>query len=106
MYVNKFAQYGTLVTKHLKRKFPGYKVVDRSKASIRKQYYQTYFFEKFHFALFVFFTILTIHAMSQGHLYGVFILAISNLLYNVYPNLLQQYIRVKLKPAVKAFTRP
>ena len=99
-YINMLAQNGTLLNTFLKKKHPGFKVVSRSKTSINKQYYQTYFFEKFHFSLFVFFTITTIYAGIQGHFYWVLTLTISNLLYNIYPNLLQQYVRVKLKSAV------
>jgi len=99
-YINIFAQNGSLVNKFLKRKYPNFKIVFKTKTSASKQYHQTYFFEKFHFSLFLFFTIVTIYAGVQGHFYWAFTLAISNLLYNIYPNLLQQYIRVKLKSAV------
>jgi hypothetical protein len=94
-----FAQHGSLLNKILRKKYPDFKVVSRTKASIKKQYYQTYFFEKFHFSLFLFFTMITIYAGAQGHYYWVLILTISNLLYNIYPNLLQQYIRIKLRSA-------
>jgi len=99
-HINTFAQNGTLLNVFLRKKYPNYKVVSRSRASIKKQYHQTYFFEKFHFSLFLFFTIVTIYAAIHGHFNWVLILAISNLLYNIYPNLLQQYIRVKLKSSV------
>ena len=99
-YINTFAQHGTVLNEILRKKYPNYKVVSRTRASIKKQYYQTYFFEKFHFSLFLFFTMVTIYAGIQDHFHWVLILVISNLLYNIYPNLLQQYIRVKLKSAV------
>jgi len=99
-YINTFAQNGRLLNEILRKKYPNYKVVSGSKASIKKQYYQTYFFEKFHFSLFLFFTVVMIYAGIQGHFQWVLTLAISNLLYNIYPNLLQQYIRVKLRSAV------
>ena len=99
-YINMLAQNGTLLIKFLKKKHPNFKMVSRSKKSIHKQYYQTYFFEKFHFSLFLFFAGVTIYAGIQGHFYWVLTLIISNLLYNIYPNLLQQYVRVKLKSAV------
>lgn len=99
-YINTFAQNGSILNDILRKKYPDFKVVSRTKASIKKQYYQTYFFEKFHFSLFLFFTIITIYAGIQGHFYWVLTLTISNLLYNIYPNLLQQYIRVKLRSAV------
>jgi glycosyl-4,4'-diaponeurosporenoate acyltransferase len=98
-HINSFAQHGSLINKFLRQKYPNFKSISKTKASIQKQYYQTYFYEKFHFSLFLFFTIMTIYAGIQGHFDWVLILTISNLLYNVYPNLLQQYIRVKLKSA-------
>jgi hypothetical protein len=101
-YINTFAQNGSLLNKFLKKKYPNFKVVSKTHASIKKQYYQTYFFEKFHFSLFLFFIIVTVYAGIQGRFYWVLILTVSNLLYNIYPNLLQQYVRVKLKSAVTA----
>ena len=98
--INSFAQNGGIVNRILKKKYPGFKVVSRSKASIKKQYYQTYFFEKFHFSLFLFFMIVTVYAVIHGQLYWVLILIVSNLFYNIYPNLLQQYVRVRLKSSV------
>ena len=94
--INTFAQHGTIVNKILKRKYVGFKSIHKTNASIRKQYYQTYFYEKFHFSLFLFFTMITIYAAIQRQFFWVLILTICNLLYNIYPNLLQQYIRVKL----------
>ena len=98
-YINTFAQSGSLINRILKKKYPDYKAVSPTKASIRKQYYQTYLFEKFHFSLFLIFTCMTIYAGIRGHWYWVLTLLISTLFYNIYPNLLQQYIRVKLKSA-------
>ncbi len=99
-YINTLAQNGSLLNRFLRKKYQNFKVVSKSKSSIKKQYYQTYFFEKFHFSLFLFFTIVTIYAGLQRHFYWVLTLTISNLLYNIYPNLLQQYVRVKLKAGV------
>jgi len=104
--INTFAQHGTIVNKILKRKYVGFKSIYKTNASIRKQYYQTYFYEKFHFSLFLFFTMITIYAAVQGQFIWVLILTICNLLYNIYPNLLQQYIRLKLKSAVTQEKRP
>ena len=96
-HINTFAQSGSLLNEFIKKKDPNFKVVSKNRTSIKKLYYQTYFFEKFHFSLFLFFTAVIIYAAIQGHFYWALILTISNLLYNIYPNLLQQYVRVKLK---------
>lgn len=100
-YVNKFAQNGELLNRYLRKKYPAFKTTSPTKTSIRKQFYQTYFFEKFHFSLFLFFTAITIYAMSHGQLIWAIVLSVCNLLYNIYPNLLQQYIRLKLISAMK-----
>jgi len=100
-YINSFAQNGDFLTGFMKKKYPNFKVVSNSQSSIRKLYNQTYFFEKFHFSLFLFFTIVTIIAVIQGHFMWTLILIISNLLYNIYPNFLQQYIRVKLRSTMQ-----
>lgn len=99
-HINRFAQNGALVNRILKKKYPGFKVVSGSSASVKKQYYQTYFFEKFHFSLFLFFMIVTVYGVIHGQFYWVLMLIVSNLFYNIYPNLLQQYIRVRLKSSV------
>ena len=98
--INTFAQHGTIVNKIIEKRYPGFKAIYKTNASIKKQYYQTYFYEKFHFSLFVFFTMVTIYASIQKQFLWVLILIICNVLYNIYPNLLQQYIRIKLRPAV------
>ena len=98
--INTFAQHGTIVNKILKRKYAGFKSINKTNASIKRQYHQTYFYEKFHFSLFLFFTMITINAAFQRQFIWVLILTICNLLYNIYPNLLQQYIRVKLGSAL------
>src|SRR4051812_10729176 len=99
-YINIFAQNGSILNKILKKKHSNFKVVSKTEASLKKLYFQTYFFEKFHFSLFLFFTMVTIYAVIRSQFYWVLTLTICNLLYNIYPNLLQQYIRVKLKSAV------
>ena len=100
-YINKFAQHGTLLNQYLRKKYPHFKTISTAKSSIAKQYYQTYFFEKFHFSLFIFFTAVTIYAAVKNYLIWALVLSICNLLYNIYPNLLQQYIRLKLASAMK-----
>ena len=100
-HINSLAQNGTIVNRLLRKKFPTFKTISRTRASIKKQYNQTYFFEKFHFSLFLFFIWVTIYAGINNHFNWVIILIICNLLYNVYPNLLQQYIRLKLKSATE-----
>jgi len=67
------------------------------RSSINKLLQQTYMFEKFHFIMFVFFSLITLYAMVNKHFWWAVIISITNLFYNIYPNLLQQYIRLKLR---------
>lgn len=100
-YINKLAQNGELLNRYLRKKYPDFKTISPTKSSIKKQYYQTYFFEKFHFSLFLFFTAITIYAVVRGCFDWAIGLFICNLLYNIYPNLLQQYIRLRLLTGIK-----
>jgi hypothetical protein len=94
--INNVAQNGVLVNKLIKKKYPEYKVVTSKHASINRLITQTYVFEKFHWVCFLFFSLATIYAISTSHWYWVFIISLTNIAYNVYPNLLQQYIRLKI----------
>jgi hypothetical protein len=96
-FVNKLAQNGVIVNRLVRKKFPGYKMILYQRSSINKLLQQTYIFEKFHFVMFVFFVLITLYALGKSHFWWAIIIAITNLFYNVYPNLLQQYIRLKLR---------
>lgn len=95
-YVNKFTQNGDFVNALIRKKNPHYKIVSSENLSIKRLISQTYLFEKFHFSLFVFFTLVAVYAFTQQQFDWVLVLLILNVIFNVYPNLLQQYIRVKL----------
>ena len=97
-FLNRFAQNGAIVNKLIKKKFPGYKVVHYNKRMIHKRHQQTYFYEKFHFVLFVFFCFMLFVALHNGQWGWALFIVVSNVLYNIYPILLQQYIRMKLRP--------
>jgi Glycosyl-4,4'-diaponeurosporenoate acyltransferase len=103
-FINRFTQNGDIINRLIRKKFPQYKVIAISKVSVRKLLKQTYIFEKFHFAMFLFFTSTTIYALTQNYLKWALIISITNLVYNVYPIFLQQYIRVRLVSAGKRKT--
>jgi hypothetical protein len=96
-FINKFTQNGVIVNSFIRKKFPGYKAIRYHPSSIKKLMQQTYIYEKFHFTLFVFFSLTTLYAVSKSYWGWVAVLCITNMLYNIYPNLLQQYIRLKLR---------
>ena len=95
--VNKLAQNGAIINRLIKKKFPGHKMIIHERSSVNKLLKQTYMFEKFHFIMFVFFILITFYALLKNHFWWAIIITITNVLYNIYPNLLQQYIRLKLR---------
>jgi len=95
-FVNKLAQNGAIINHLVRKKFPDYKTLVYQRSSINKLLQQTYVFEKFHFIMFVFFILITVYALVKSHFWWAGIISATNVLYNVYPNLLQQYIRLKL----------
>lgn len=96
-FINRFTQNGDIINGLLRKKYPGYKVVSPKNISVRKLINQTYVFEKFHFILFLFFVLLTGYAIIKGYFAWATLFFISNIIYNIYPALLQQYIRIRLK---------
>ena len=96
-FINRYAQNGAIINGLIKKQFPDFKVVAFKRQSTKQLIHQTYIFEKFHFILFVFFSLVTVYAMVKQYFLWAFVIAPTNIIYNIYPNLLQQYIRVKLK---------
>jgi len=96
-FINRFTQNGDVINGLIRKKFPQYKVVSTGRQSVNKVLQQTYMFEKFHFAMFLFFILVNIYAVKYDYLWWAFILSVNNLIYNVYPCLLQQYIRFRLQ---------
>lgn len=100
-FVNRFTQNGVVVNGLIKRQYPGYRVVSFEKRAIRKLLLQSYMYEKFHFVFFVFFTLVTFIALIEGYFSWALLLSFCNVLYNVYPILLQQYVQVRITSATK-----
>ena len=96
-FINKLAQNGTIINQLVRKKFPDYKMIIHQRSSITRLLQQTYMFEKFHFIMFIFFILITSYALLKNHFCWAIIISVTNLLYNIYPNLLQQYIRLKLR---------
>jgi hypothetical protein len=95
-WVNKITQNGELINKWVRKKYPDHKAVTPDRASISKLISQSYLFEKFHLIVFLFFGFTNIHALVKGHWGWAVVILLTNIAYNVYPNLLQQYMRMRL----------
>ena len=104
--INRFAQNGTLVNKMLSKKYPDYKVAAPNRPTIKRLIGHTYMFEKFHLMMFFIFLLVTIYALLNSFWIWAFVLMMGNLIYNVFPNLLQQYIRIRMKGFLAKSQKP
>ncbi len=100
-FINKFTQNGDVINRLIRKTYPQYKVISTKRSSAAKLIRQTYMFEKFHFMMFLFFAMVSFYACIENCFIWTVAISISNLLYNVYPNLLQQYIRIRLTSGIK-----
>ena len=100
-FVGKFTQNGQIINGLLRKRYPRHKVVSGSRQSVHRLFRQTFMYEKFHFMLFTFFSLVLLYALAKGYMGWALLLLLINILYNVYPCLLQQYIRLRLTPFVR-----
>jgi len=104
--VKKFTQDGDLINRLLRRKFPQYKAFDQN-ASLQKHLAKAYGIEKIHFVMFLFFLLTGIYAFIQGRVGWAVVIISNNLVFNLYPNLLQQYNRLRLRQLMEKIpTKP
>ena len=92
--VSHLSQDGRYVRRFMSRSHPQTSL--RSNATQERMERTTYARERFHLAGAVFFTCVTIVAAVQARLAWTAFLLAANVLYNAYPVLLQQYIRLRL----------
>lgn len=102
-FINNFTQNGVFVNKLIRKKYPNHKVLPLNRQLFNKHFQQTFLFEKFHLMLFLFFTMTAVYAFSKNYFSWFLVLLITNLIYNMYPILLQQYLRIRMK-AIQNFT--
>lgn len=95
-WINKVAQNGILINNLVRLRFPEYKGVTNQPSSISRLISQTYMFEKFHLVLFLFYSAILVFSLVNQDFCWACVIFLTNILYNIYPNLLQQYIRLKL----------
>lgn len=94
--VNKFSQNGAFIHRLLQRRFPEHKLSISRSSFVRSLEQQSRMYERFHFAMAVFFGELVALALWRQLFWWAAALTLINIAYNVYPILLQQYIRLKL----------
>lgn len=96
-HINRWTQNGILIKRKLSRQFGTQAPRVRSKRRMDALISQTFMFERFHWMLFIIFTLVMAAALLRGHIIWGLVLLMSNIIYNVCPNLLQQYLRLRLQ---------
>ena len=96
LFINKFTQNGNIINQIIRKKYPDYKLISKKNTSLKKLSNQTYMFEKFHFLLFIFFMLTSTYSVLHSFYGWTVLITIGNVFYNIYPILLQQYIRLRL----------
>lgn len=94
-FINRFTQDGALVRK-ISGRSPTRQSLHVNPAKIAGLRRTSLQRERFHLTGFVFFLLLTARAIWLGKVGWTLVLLISNVVYNAYPILLQQYVRLRL----------
>lgn len=95
-WVRRFVQDGELVSRFARRRMPDHRVI-RNKAAGRSYLKTVAMYERYHFLCFLFFLFSGVHAALSGRLAMALLLFVCNIVYNVYPILLQQFNRIRLE---------
>ena len=99
--INMLTQNGGFINALLKKRFTSAGIITQKTA--RRIISQTYMQEKFHVALFVFFNLTAVYAFMHHQLQWAFSILLTNIMYNVYPALLQQFLRLRLRPLLHRY---
>lgn len=99
-FVRKFVQNGEFINRLIRKAKPNYRII-KSKANAVQYMKTIMMYERYHFICFVFFSLTTLHALITSH-YTLSVLAIiANIIYNIYPILLQQYNRARVSKLIR-----
>jgi hypothetical protein len=99
----KLSTNGDFINKKIRTKYPTHRNV-KNLETIREKLNETYSIEKAHTVLFVFCLLTSIYAFWTNSIATAILLFIGNTLFNYYPNLLQQYNRIRYMRVVKNYS--
>lgn len=94
--IQEYVQHGGMVNRLIRRRYPTYRIVF-DKTTVGRQLSSTYMFERFHLGMAAAFWVLIFHAACSLRWKWALLILVCNFIYNVYPVLLQQYMRIRLK---------
>lgn len=94
--IQEYVQHGGAVNRLIRRRFPAYRIV-YDRATVLRQLAATYMFERFHIGMLWALLVVTGYALGTGYFWWALVITVNNFIYNLYPILLQQYVRLRLK---------
>ena len=100
----KFSTNGDYINQLIKKSYPTYRNLVNIE-SIENKFEETYTIERSHTVLFVFCFLTSIHAFMVNSTSLAILIFISNIIFNFYPNLLQQYNRIRYLKVIKNYSR-
>lgn len=98
----KLSTNGDLINRTIRKKFPAHRNVTNIE-TVKEKLNETYVIEKSHTVLFVFCLLTNIYAILTNSYVTAIILFLGNILFNYYPNLLQQFNRIRYKKVIEKF---
>lgn len=99
----KLSTNGDLINQTIRKKYPAYRNV-KNYETIKEKLNETYTIEKSHTVLFTFCLLTNIYAFWTNSIGTAIILFAGNILFNYYPNLLQQYNRIRYMRVVNSYS--
>lgn len=93
---------GDVINRQIRKRFPTHRNVFNL-ATVKEKLKETYTIEKSHTVLFVFCLLTNIYTFRAGAVGTTVLLFVGNMLFNFYPNLLQQYNRIRYKHVVDTY---
>ena len=93
--IRRFVQHGDIANRISRKNKPGYQVITQK--SNPAAYLKTIaMYERFHLMCLLFFLFTTVAALLDGRFIIAILIMISNIIYNFYPILLQQFNRIRI----------
>lgn len=99
----RFSTNGDFINRRIRKSYPNHRNVTNLR-TVNDKLNETYTIEKSHTVLLVFCLLTNVYALLTNSLGTAAILFIGNLLFNYYPNLLQQYNRIRYKRIVNNYS--
>lgn len=94
-----FVQDGMLVSRVHRHWGKKYKVIS-NQSNARQYLSKIAMQERYHYGCFAFFTLSALSAVATGKIQMALLISMANIIYNVYPILLQQYNRLRIQKLI------